>query len=93
MSGYLTQDQMRLAAREAQRLNAHMLSTQARLRLRMVTESRGSATATVNGLGEVQHLALDGVDEEQVEHLIAALRACEDTVRRGFEGFTRGGRG
>lgn len=83
----MTPEQVAAATHEVDRLNRHVMTVQARLRLVIITERRGPATVTMNGLGALQNLSIEGVDQDLTDCLIAAVRACEARAQQGYEAF------
>jgi len=88
----MTPEQMQRLAQEAESFNRHLMSVHARLRHLRITETRGSASVTLNGLGEICDVSIEWVDQEVQDCLLAALRAAEGRAQAGYEMFG-GGRG
>lgn len=83
----MTPEEMRRAAREAASLSAHLNQVHARLAEERITERRGRATVTLNGLGAIQGITITGLDHETQDCLLAALRAAEGRAQQGYEAF------
>jgi DNA-binding protein YbaB len=88
----MNEAQMQAMINQAKQVNVHLMSTNQRLKMHHITESRGPATVTVNGLGEIQDIQIDGVASEAIDCVIAALRACEEHAKAGYEAFVGGRR-
>lgn len=83
----LTPEQMRVALREAEVLSGHIAVTHTRLAQQRITETRGPATVTLDGLGAIVDLSIAGVDQEVADCLLAALRAAEGRANEGYDAF------
>ena len=85
----MKQDQIRRMAQEAEGLSKHLLVVHARLSQVRITECRGAATVVLNGLGEIQDVQIEWVDQVVSDCLLAALRAAEGRAKAGYEQFGR----
>lgn len=86
----LTQQQLQMAIREAEEIGQHLGRLHVRLAEQRVTETRGPATVTLNGLGGIESLSIEGVDPEVQDCLLAALRAAEGRAQQGYDAFLEG---
>lgn len=79
-------------AREASALSRHLQTMHVMLSHVRITECRGPATVTLDGLGAIKGLEIQGVDQTVVDCVYAALLAAQVDANRGYEkyGRTRG---
>jgi DNA-binding protein YbaB len=79
-------DQTQAIMHSAQQLDHYLAKVHARLQQVRITESRGPATVTLDGLGAVQSVEIPGLDEV-ADCVVAALRAAEERAQRGYDAF------